>query len=63
MTDEEIKENIKLVKDPVEKILELKSQIVKLNEYARVICKNHTGGANCRYGCDCSNCMKWEIEE
>lgn len=51
------------IENPIEKILELKSQIVKLNEYARSICINRKGESECKYHWDCSDCVRWEIRK
>lgn len=46
--------------NPIKIILELKTQIVKLNEYARSICINRKGESECKYHWDCSDCVRWE---
>lgn len=53
MTDEEIE-------NPIEKIRDLKAQIVELNEYARSVCRNRKGESGCKYHWDCSDCIMWE---
>lgn len=51
-----------MTNDPIEEIRNLKAQIIKLNECARNLCKNHKGESKheCIQHWDCSDCIMWE---